>query len=77
MKVYLYTPVSGKTFEAEWIHFPGGKAPFSVLKGHAPMISLLEEGTILWRTPEKEEGSVQIKSGVVRIEDDKIEICAE
>lgn len=76
MKVKLYTPDSTRTFEAESLLFPGSQAPFSVLPGHAPIISTLDAGVISWRSGGKEE-SLKIMSGVVRLSDDSMEICAE
>ncbi len=76
MTVTLYTPESNRTFETGKIFFPGSQAPFTVLPGHAPIISTLSEGTIRWESATGEE-TLAIRSGVVRVSGDKIEICAE
>ena len=76
MTVTLYTPESNRTFETEKILFPGAQSPFMVLPGHAPIISTLTAGSIRWESASGEE-SLAIRSGVVRVSGDKIEICAE
>jgi len=76
MKITLYTIDSNRSFEADSLLLPGAYAPFEVLKGHAPIISTLEAGIIRWRERGKEE-SLKIKTGVVRVVKDNVEICAE
>ncbi|NLZ50457.1 MAG: hypothetical protein GX899_01960 [Rikenellaceae bacterium] len=76
MKITLYTIDSNRSFEADSLLLPGAYAPFEVLKGHAPIISTLEAGIIRWRERGKEE-SLRIKTGVVRVVKDNVEICAE
>ena len=76
MFVNVYTPEFTRSFEAVAVFLPGSAAPFEVLPGHAPIISTLEAGELRWRGAEGEE-SLAIKSGAVRVMNDKIEICAE
>ena len=47
-----------------------------VLRGHAPLISSLEEGRITFVSSEVEE-SVDIRSGFVEIAFNKIIVCVE
>lgn len=58
------------------VRFPGKKAPFVVLKNHAPIVSLLEEGVI---TFEGEFGkkNIPIKGGFVRVRKNKIYACID
>lgn len=76
MTVTLYTPDSSRSFEADAVFLPGSEAPFEVLPGHAPLISTLEAGEVRWRVSGAEE-SLSVRSGVVRVMSDNIEICAE
>lgn len=76
MKVLLMTPEWNREFDAEAVYLPGSESPFSVLSGHAPLISVLEKGEVRWKGPEGED-SVTIKGGAVRVLADNIEICIE
>ena len=59
------------------VSLPGSKGNFMVLKGHAPLISSLEEGRIMFATGEGVEGNVDIRSGFVEIADNNVIVCAE
>lgn len=76
MTICLYTPSSVTRFEAGSLILPGSYAPFEVLPGHAPLISTLDAGVLRW-SEMGEEKQLQIRSGVVRVVDDNIEICVE
>ena len=58
------------------VSLPGTKGRFMVLRGHAPLISSLEEGRITFVSSEVEE-SVDIRSGFVEIAFDKVTVCVE
>lgn len=49
---------------------------FMVLKDHAPLISSLEEGDIVFESG-KQEGRLAIKTGFVEIAYNKVTVCAE
>ena len=53
------------------VSLPGTLAPFTVLPGHAPIISSLEEGDIAY-VCEEGEMSVHISSGFVEVLDNKV-----
>lgn len=55
---------------------PGEKGQFSVLPGHAPLISSLLEGDIVYSEGDKEE-SLHIKSGFVEVRDNRVSVCVE
>lgn len=61
---------------AEAVFVPGALCPFEVLPDHAPIISTLDEGSIRWRKDGKEE-SVDVKGGVVRLENNVMKICVQ
>ena len=56
--------------------FPGTKGRFMVLKDHAPLISSLEEGRIVFVSGGVEE-NVEIQTGFVEIAYNKVTVCAE
>lgn len=76
MTLRILTPSSQETHQADAVFLPGAAGAFEVLKGHAPLISTLEAGKVRWRG-EDGENSLGITSGVVRVLDDVITVCAE
>ncbi|MBO5942598.1 MAG: hypothetical protein J6Q63_04830 [Bacteroidales bacterium] len=58
------------------VSLPGSKGRFMVLKDHAPLISSLEEGRIMFMSNGVEE-NVDIVSGFVEIAFNKVTVCAE
>ena len=78
MTLHLLTPEWSRTAEVGQVFLPGSEAPFEVLKGHAAIISTLDEGKVRWCLPDGSPGeTVEIKGGIVRVKDDIIEICAQ
>lgn len=63
--------------EVERVLLPGTKAPFVVLRSHAPLISSLTEGRIAYTTPSGEEGSLMISGGFVEVKENNIVVCTE
>ena len=55
--------------------FPGATAPFTVLYNHAPIISVLEQGTIRWEADT--QGEVTIAGGFVEVCDNVVTACVE
>ena len=62
--------------EAESIGLPGSKAPFSVLKDHAPLISYLDPGIVLIKTSETQKSFV-IEGGFAEVRNNKITALVE
>jgi F-type H+-transporting ATPase subunit epsilon len=58
------------------VTMPGVIGSFEVLRNHAPLITSLTEGDIVY-TIGGEKGSIHIKSGFVEVLDNKVSICAE
>ncbi len=58
------------------VSLPGTKGRFMVLKDHAPLISSLEEGRVVFVSAGVEE-NVDIASGFVEIAYNKVTVCAE
>lgn len=61
--------------EAESVTLPGALGSFTVLKNHAPLISVLTKGKVNYRTPEGKEESVEIKGGLVDVDNNVIAVC--
>lgn len=68
-KTVLEQPVSK-------VSLPGSKGRFTVLKSHAPLISSLEEGELVYMTGGVED-RIEIISGFVEVNADRITVCAE
>lgn len=62
--------------EVGYVLLPGEKAPFVVLHNHAPIISVLADGPLVWRSGE-EESAVEVSGGFAEVADNKITVCVE
>ena len=58
------------------VSLPGTKGRFMVLKDHAPLISSLEEGRIVFVSGGLEE-NVDSQTGFVEIANNKVTVCVE
>ena len=58
------------------VSLPGTKGRFMVLRNHAPLISSLEEGDIVYES-EGVEYKVYIASGFADVHDNIVTVCAE
>lgn len=78
MQLHIISP-TGNLFEGEVqrVLLPGAKAPFVVLRHHAPLISSLTAGKVCYTAEDGQEGSVAISGGFVEVRDDKIVVCTE
>ncbi|MGB0429682.1 MAG: ATP synthase F1 subunit epsilon [Bacteroidia bacterium] len=72
MQIEIISPES-KLYqgEAESVILPGSKGQFQVLKGHAPIMSNLDAGTVKVKTAKGEE-KFEVNGGVVEVNQDKI-----
>lgn len=59
------------------VSLPGSVCPFEVLPDHAPIVSTLVKGTVSWVTADGVRSSVPVLSGVVMVEDNKVDVCVE
>jgi F-type H+-transporting ATPase subunit epsilon len=78
MLVKIITP-DQSVFEGEAlsIKLPGSKGSFEVLKDHAPLISLLDTGTLSFKTANGSETRYQIEGGVVEVRKNEVIVLAE
>ncbi|RZK42850.1 MAG: ATP synthase F1 subunit epsilon [Pedobacter sp.] len=77
MTLEILTP-DKKVFEGEVtaVTVPGTLGSFQILRGHAPIISTLEDGPVIIKGSEG-ENTFSIKGGVVEVLDNKIIVLAE
>lgn len=74
MTLKILTPEWNRTVEADAVFVPGALGEFEMLRGHAPVISTLTDGNVKWRTGGSME-TLKVKGGVVRCQNDEIQIC--
>jgi F-type H+-transporting ATPase subunit epsilon len=77
MYLEILTPEK-KIFEGDVViaTFPGADGSFQVLDNHAPLISLLKEGLVEYKSKEA-SNSVQITGGVVEVLKNKVVLLAD
>ncbi|MDH8702214.1 F-type H+-transporting ATPase subunit epsilon [Dysgonomonadaceae bacterium PH5-43] len=62
--------------EAEMVSLPGLKGSFTILERHAPIISSLSKGKVVYRK-DAQEYSCEINGGFIEMKDNKITVCVE
>ncbi len=62
--------------QVEIVTLPGEAGSFSVLKNHAPLVSILTRGDIGYRTG-GEEHTLPIAGGFVEIKENEVSACVE
>ena len=77
MHLEIITPEK-KVFEGEVriVTFPGSDGSFQVLDNHAPLISLLKQGVLEYKTKEG-ASQVTITGGVVEVLKNKVIVLAD
>jgi F-type H+-transporting ATPase subunit epsilon len=79
MHLEIITPEK-KVFEGEVssVSFPGADGSFQVLNNHAPLVSLLKNGIVEYKsTKEKIVSQVKITGGVVEVLKNKVIVLAD
>jgi F-type H+-transporting ATPase subunit epsilon len=78
MKIEIITP-DKKVYEGDIksIRVPGRKGSFQVLKDHAPIISTLDNGTVIMVDQNNSEKRYEIDGGVIEVKMNKIILLAE
>jgi len=78
MKIEIITP-DRKIYEGEIksVRVPGKKGSFQVLKDHAPIISTLENGSVIIIDQANNEKIYEISGGVIEVKMNKIILLAE
>lgn len=69
----------GAVFEGEVqrVLLPGTKAPFVVLQRHAPLISSLTKGNVVFTLADGTRQEVVVEGGFVEVKNDMIVVCTE
>lgn len=77
MKLEIITP-QGTVFagEVDSVLLPGKFSAFEVLKDHAPIISSLGKGKIVYKT-DGNETALQVNDGFVEVVKNHISVCVE
>ena len=78
MHLEILTPEK-KIFEGEVsiATFPGSDGSFQVLDNHAPLISLLKEGVVEYRSAKESSQKIMITGGVVEVLKNKVILLAD
>jgi F-type H+-transporting ATPase subunit epsilon len=78
MFLEVVTPIK-KVFEGEVsiVTFPGVDGSFQVLNDHAPLVSTLKKGDLVYKNTKGVESIVEITGGVVEILNNKIIVLAD
>ena len=59
------------------VELPGTMGRFVILKDHAPLVSSLCRGDIVYRIDEENDGRVSVSSGFVEVCDNHVTACVE
>ena len=62
--------------EVEKVSLPGAKGRFTVLHRHAPIISILNKGDVVYFV-QGTENKFRIASGLVEVNKDKVTVCID
>lgn len=76
IKLMILTPEWNREVEADAVFLPGILGEFEVLVNHAPIISVLGEGSLKWQTADSLE-TLPVKGGAVRFRDNEMKVCVE
>lgn len=77
MHLEIITPEQ-KVFEGE-VHiatFPGTDGSFQIMNNHAPLVSLLKEGEVVYKSKEATQ-QLKITGGVVEVMSNKVILLAD
>lgn len=61
----------------ESVHVPGALGQFEILTNHAPIISALTDGKVVYTTNTGEKHTLDIAGGFVEVQKNEVAICAE
>lgn len=61
--------------EVKVVHLPGAMGAFTVLPGHAALISTLTPGDIRYTATDGEEHKVGVEGGIVDVDSNIVSVC--
>ncbi len=62
--------------DVESVTLPATLGPFTILPHHAPIVSSLTRGKLVFLVG-NEEQSIEVKGGVVDMSDNRVDVCVE
>lgn len=78
MKLEVISPESTLfTGEVELVTLPSILGSFTVLPKHAPVVSVLQRGFVVWKEPGKDKVEWEIEGGFVELKNDLISVCID
>ena len=63
--------------EVESVLVPGSMGQFQILINHAPIISLLDKGAVVYALPGGEKKNIDITGGFVEVQKNVVSLCVE
>ena len=57
------------------VTLPGALGSFSILPGHAPLVSSLKQGVVSYTTEDNAEHTYDVQGGFVEVSDDIVSVC--
>ena len=63
--------------EVESVLVPGTMGQFQILLNHAPIISSLDKGRVVYALPGGEQKSLDISGGFVEVQKNVVSLCVE
>ena len=77
MELFIISPEGTRLSENPTrVTLPGSMGPFSILKNHAPLISTLEKGEVIYIVDKKIK-SFDIDGGVISVEKNVVKVMIE
>lgn len=78
LKLKIVSP-EGVAYEGnvESVSVPGYLGQFQILNNHAPIISLLEAGEVLYKDLAGERKVKTVKGGFVEVQQNNVNVCVE
>lgn len=77
MELYVITPLGTKGFrEIQKVTLPGQSGSFTILRGHASLLSTLSNGQIYYQT-DSDTGSFPVSNGVVKVHNNIIQVITD
>ncbi len=61
--------------EVTKVTLPGTSGSFTILPRHAPIVSSLQKGKIIYFTPDNEGHGIDVESGFVEMSDGVVSVC--
>jgi len=61
--------------EIKVITLPGSAGSFNVLPNHAPIVSSLKKGTILYVLPDGSEHTIDVQGGFIEMSNGVLSVC--